>query len=165
MRNFRRKSNKIVHVSIFIIFFIILLLPNSNYSQIKKTKISQIEIDGKKYNGNYKVFFPFRNEIFEGKVEENGFSLPAILNSESKISVQIVLGNFRLNFASLPILRFDNRWTLKIYQYPFSKIEIDKKEKRLLKLVYLLQFDNGGEILYKVRKNSKKKKLKSRVGI
>jgi len=131
--------------------FVILFKAESCFAQSKKTIVSRIEIDGKQYKGKYKILTYLNNDTFEAKLEKNSFLLPSVLESESNILIQIIVGRYNLNLGLLPIARFDNIWEIKIFRYPYLDFKMTRKEKKETKLIYLLQFENGGEIIYKVR--------------
>lgn len=141
----------IIPLIILIVFFMILFISENCFAQSKKTRISRIEIDGKRYKGKYQILTYLNNETFEAKLEKDSFLLPSVLESESNILVHLIVGRYNLNLGLLPIARFDNIWEIKIFRYPYLDFEMTRKEKKETKLIYLLQFENGGEIIYKVR--------------
>jgi hypothetical protein len=104
------------------------------------TKITKIEIDGKKVKKDYKVLLYSENKSVEAKRTVDGFIVPAELRGKEQLGVAITFGKHKLNFSDIHISNFDTDWIVGVDKKPFSDEVIYLDGAKAAKSAYYITF-------------------------
>lgn len=134
------------------ITFLVLVLCFSAYGQSQKTTIASINVGDDLYSGDLQIILASSEKDLEITISERSFDIPDRFLGEEKIRVKMLIGRFDLDFGQFEKSHFGQKWNILIETHPFSEELVEgltAAERRRLKLVYLVTFESGGQMVFR----------------
>lgn len=115
-------------------------------SNSNETVIKDIDVNGKSYKGDYKIFLSNNEEIWsEVEIIDNKFCIPLYLRESEKLSIKFLLKKHQFVFSNTHISKFGQEWYVGIDdKYPFSEDYIPLKEQKNVIRHYYIKFGYTG---------------------
>jgi hypothetical protein len=132
--------------------FLILLLCLSAYGQSQKTTIASINVGDDPYSGDLQIILASSEKDLEITISERSFDIPDRFLGEEKIRVKMLIGRFDLDFGQFEKSHFGQKWRILIETRPFSEERVEgltAAERRKLKLVCVVTFESGGQMVFR----------------
>lgn len=106
-------------------------------SNSNETVIKDIDVNGKSYKGDYKIFLSNNGEIWsEVEIIDNKFSIPLYLRESEKLSIKFLLKKHQFVFSDIHISKFGKEWKVGIDdKYPFS--DDIEEQKNVIRHYYI----------------------------
>jgi len=128
------------------IFSVLLLIATSSFLHFQtmaqgiETTITEINVDGKTTQKNYRVFFQLQNSWVEAVRTPHGFMVPDALSEDEYLTVLVKVGKYQLEFSDVHISKFKTSWVVGIDKPPFSEKFVEPEQASSFEIVYWIEF-------------------------